>query len=277
MTETAENSIASEGANAPFDTIASTYDDVFSETPIGLAQRNAVWKEMGRSFHPGARILEINCGTGIDAIHMARHGVLVEACDSSPRMIARAQDRADAEHLPVQFRCLSIERIGELAPPATYDGVLSNFSGLNCVSDLHLVATSLARLVKPGGRVILCVFGTFCVWEILWYLSARDLRKAFRRFRRRGVEAVLAPSATVTVHYRTVGTLRKIFAPHFRLERWQGVGILVPPSYAARLASSFPRVLRVAARIDPLIGCWPLARSIGDHTLLTFKRVREVL
>jgi ubiquinone/menaquinone biosynthesis C-methylase UbiE len=276
MAETAEDSIAS-GPNTPFDTIASTYDHVFSESPIGLAQRNAVWKEMDRSFHTGDRILEINCGTGIDAIHMARRGVNVEACDSAPRMIALAQGRAGAEQLPVRFRCLPIERIGELAPPASYDGVLSNFSGLNCVSDLHLVATSLARLVRPGGRVILCVFGTFCVWEILWYLSSRDFRKAFRRFRRHGMQAVLAPSATVTVHYRTVGTLTKIFTPHFRLERRQGVGILVPPSYAASLVSSFPRLLCVAARIDPLIGRCPLVRSTGDHTVLTFRRVQEVL
>jgi ubiquinone/menaquinone biosynthesis C-methylase UbiE len=276
MGETTEDSIASVGANTPFDAIASTYDDVFSESPIGLAQRNAVWKEMDRSFHTGDRVLEINCGTGIDAIHMARRGIEVEACDSAPQMIAVAQDRAGGEHLPVRFRCLPTERIGELAP-ASYDGVLSNFSGLNCISDLYLVATSLARLVRPGGRVILCVFGTFCAWEILWYLSSRDLCKAFRRFRRHGIEAILAPSTTVTVHYRTVSTLTKILTPHFHLERRQGVGILVPPSYASSLASSFPRLLRVAARIDPLIGRCPLVRSIGDHTVLTFRRVEEGL
>jgi SAM-dependent methyltransferase len=267
-----EESIAT---SSPFDSIAATYDDVFSESAIGRSQRSAVWSEMDRVFQSGQRVLEINCGTGIDAVHLARRGVLVESCDSSSRMIAVAQRRAGGEDLQVQFRCLAIEDIGELAAVVPYDGVLSNFSGLNCVSDPGSVARNLSKLVKPGGRVVLCVFGTFCLWEVLWYLFAKDLRKAFRRFRRTGVKAVLAPSSTVTVHYRTVKSLKRMFAPHFRLSRRQGVGILVPPSYAARVVSKFPRLLRVAAQIDRFIGHCPLVRSMADHAVLTFVRVER--
>jgi ubiquinone/menaquinone biosynthesis C-methylase UbiE len=258
-----------------FDTIAATYDDAFSESAIGLAQRNVVWSEMDRVFHRGQRILEINCGTGIDAIHLARRGVHVEACDAASQMIALAQKRARATDLPVRFRCLPIESIGELAPATLYDGVLSNFSGLNCVEDLNAVARSLSRLVRPGGRIVLCVFGTFCLWEVLWYLSGRDLRRAFRRLRRRGIEAVLGPSATVTVHYRTVNALRKLFEPHFRLERRRGAGILVPPTYASAVVSRFPRLFRFAVQADRYIGRCPFIRSAADHAILTFERVGD--
>jgi ubiquinone/menaquinone biosynthesis C-methylase UbiE len=102
MAVTLEGSMASP---PPFDTVAETYDEVFSASAIGRAQRDAVWSEMDRVFAGGQRILEINCGTGIDAIHMARRGIHVEACDSSSRMIASAQRRADAERVPVEFRC----------------------------------------------------------------------------------------------------------------------------------------------------------------------------
>jgi len=270
MAGTLDESIA---AAAPFDTIAATYDGMFTESAIGRAQRGAVWSEMARAFRPGQRVLEINCGTGIDAIHMARRGIHVEACDSASRMIALAQRRAAAEFLPIQFRCLAIEKIDELASTTLYDGVLSNFSGLNCVADLHAVSATLSRLVKPGGRVVLCVFGTLCLWEVVWYLSAGNLSKAFRRFRRSGTESVLGPSATVTVHYRTVNSLRKLFAPRFRLERRRGVGILVPPSYAASVSSRFPRLLRLAVQVDRLFCRCPLVRSLADHTVLTFERI----
>src|SRR5687767_5873290 len=191
-----ENLIA-ESRGAPFDSVAPTYDRDFSDSAIGRAQRRAVWNEMDRAFHFGQRILEINCGTGIDALHMARRGLHVEACDSAPAMIALAERRASeaAGHLPIRFRCLSTEKLDELNSGTPYDGVLSNFSGLNCVWDLQPVVRSLSRLVRPGGRVVLCVFGTFCLWEVVWYLSAGNFRKAFRRLRRRGMEGVLAPGA----------------------------------------------------------------------------------
>jgi ubiquinone/menaquinone biosynthesis C-methylase UbiE len=52
---------------APFDRIANVYDDIFSNSRIGLVQRKAVWAELDRNFRPGESILEINCGTGVDA------------------------------------------------------------------------------------------------------------------------------------------------------------------------------------------------------------------
>ena len=159
-----------------FDAIAGSYDDAFSDSPIGRAQRSAVWREMDREFHEGQSILEINCGTGIDALHLASRGVRVDAFDSAPGMIARAQQRADKYSglAPVRFRCLPIEESDKLTPDKPYDGVLSNFSGLNCVAELQPVVRNLARLVRPGGHAVLCVFGTFCLWEVLWYLRKGD-------------------------------------------------------------------------------------------------------
>ena len=263
--------------SASFDTIASTYDDTFSNSPIGRAQRRTVWKEMDRVFQPGQRILEINCGTGIDAVHMALRGIHVDACDASPGMIAHA-DRLANTVTPrgsLRFQCLQTEAIDALQADPPYDGVLSNFSGLNCISDLQPVAKTLSKLVRPGGRVILCVFGTFCLWEVLWYIAAGDFRKACRRFHRHGVDAALTPTATITVHYRSVDFIRNTFAPDFRLERTQGVGVVVPPSYAAPLASRFPHLFRVAARVDPILGRFPIARSVADHVLLTLQRTKE--
>ena len=264
-------------AYAKFDVVAETYDDTFSASAIGRAQRSSIWEALDRTFQEGQRILEINCGTGIDALHLAGRGVEVVACDSAPGMIAVAQQRMDASsnRSPVDLRCLATEQIAELEQDGPYDGVLSNFSGLNCVSDLKQVARDLACLVKPGGKAVVCLFGRFCLWETSWYLAHGKFRKAFRRFKRKGVEATLAPGSTVVVHYVSVGALKRTFSPYFRLENWSGIGVAVPPSYLEALAIQFPRLFRFAAGIDPRLGACPGFRALADHVVLTFERSRS--
>jgi len=73
--------------SAPFDAVAARYDETFTSSRIGTAQRASVWNELANTFHSGDRVLEIGCGTGIDACFMAQRGVQVTACDSSSQMI----------------------------------------------------------------------------------------------------------------------------------------------------------------------------------------------
>ncbi len=171
----------------PFDAIAEEYDAHFTNSLIGRAQRASVWLEMDRLFRPGQRVLDINCGTGVDARRLCSHGIQVMACDASPEMIASGAAAARI-HLPVEVALTSepwpLSRSANSNKEGFYDGVLSNFAGLNCVADLRCVARDLARLVRPGGKVILCLFGRFCLWEMLWYILHGKFKKAFRRLAR---------------------------------------------------------------------------------------------
>src|ERR1051326_4126875 len=82
----------------PFDAVAESYDDTFTKSKIGRAQRSAVWRELEKIFFHGDRVLEIGCGTGIDACFLANRGVSVLACDSSPRMVQTAEHRRSEEN-----------------------------------------------------------------------------------------------------------------------------------------------------------------------------------
>jgi ubiquinone/menaquinone biosynthesis C-methylase UbiE len=260
---------------APFDAIAATYDDTFSNSSIGRVQRNLVWMEADPTFRAGQHILEINCGTGIDALHLASRGIKVLACDSSPVMIEVARERLDASTFrrDVDLRCLASEQLSVLEAEGPYDGIFSNFAGLNCLRDLNSAVREMSRLVRPGGKVVLCLFGRICVWEIFFYMLRGDFRRGFRRFRRAGTIAVLAPGSEIVVRYPSVRELARMFAPYFRLEKWRGVGISVPPSYLEGLAVSFPRLLRFAAEIDACFGRCPGFRALADHVVLTFERL----
>src|SRR5437879_10338773 len=110
------------GNDQPFDAVADAYDDTFSNSSIGRAQRRMVWMETDRTFHPGQRVLEINCGTGIDALHLAARGIEVVACDSSPRMIAVARRRVEASAIcaAIDFHCIRTEPITLLEGEGPY-------------------------------------------------------------------------------------------------------------------------------------------------------------
>jgi SAM-dependent methyltransferase len=261
----------------PFDAAAEIYDHTFTNSLIGRAQRQVVWDELDRVFQSGDHVLELNCGTGIDALHLADRGVHVVACDVAPRMIEVAGRRLSKLDACVEFRTLATEQILEIrgsARFAQFDGAFSNFAGLNCIEDLSAVARDLAQLLKPHAQVVLCLFGRFCAWEILWYLAHGQAEKAFRRLDINGCWARPTGSrSAVHVRYYTIRRLARIFSPDFQLKRWKGVGVAVPPSYIEPLARRFRGALDDFAWLDRWLGILPAVRGLADHVLLTFERV----
>ena len=261
---------------AYWDLTAENYDRIFPESVIGRVQRDAVWREMDKAFQPGMRVLEINCGTGIDAVHLAGRGVRVVACDLSSRMIDQARQRLDITGLDelVDFRVLDTAKLDSLVVDAPFDGAFSNFSGLNCVQDLSQVASNLARLVKPRARIVLCMVGRFSAWEMAWHLAHGKPRLALHRFRRRPITPTSAQES-VLVHYPSVSDMQRIFAPDFRLQGWRGIGVAVPPSCLETFARKVPALIGCLARIDRYISRAPIFRSMGDCVLMQFERRRD--
>jgi ubiquinone/menaquinone biosynthesis C-methylase UbiE len=256
-----------------FDSIAASYDDLFTRSMIGRAQRAAVWHALLDAFTPGARILELNCGTGEDALFLARHDISVVACDGSAGMILTARKRLQDEEpdAPIQFKLLPTEHLARLHPSTLFDGALSNFSGLNCLSNLNQAARDLASLVTPRGPVLICLSTRFCLAETLWFLFHGDFRKAFRRTP--GVAHAKVNEFTVKVYYPTLREVKQSFSPWFRLRSCTGIGVAVPPSYLEPTMRKFPRLLRILRWIDQRISHLPLLRIMGDHMFLHFERV----
>ena len=197
--------------SAPFDAVAARYDETFTSSIIGRAQRGAVWRELAKTFRSGDHILEIGCGTGVDACFLAQRGVRVLASDPSAQMIDVATRRVRQSELQalVRTRVLRGEDIATLAPDELFDGAFSNFGALNCVDDLKQVARGLARLLKPGATVVFCWIGPCCMWETTWYLAQGNRKQAFRRFKPEGVSARIADGAFIHVRYPSVRFLAR--------------------------------------------------------------------
>jgi ubiquinone/menaquinone biosynthesis C-methylase UbiE len=263
--------------SSPFDNIAEQYDATFTSSTIGRIQRDSVWGELKKNFHPGDRILDIGCGTGVDANFLAERGIDVVACDSSSRMLSVAQRRIAG--LPqsagsVRLHLLPAEEISNLYDDGRFDGAFSNFGAVNCVANMAKLASDLTGLLKPGANLLLCPIGPMCLWETAWYLLHGEVAKAFRRFHRAGVAARLGANEVVHVHYPSVRSIRRIFNPTFRLKTIRGIGVAVPPSYLEGWANRWPGVVRLEAEADLLLGRCPGIRMFADHVLLRFERTR---
>lgn len=259
---------------APFDAIAARYDETFTSSKIGQAQRASVWSELARTFRSGDRVLEIGCGTGIDACFLAERGVRVLACDSSSQMIAVATRRIqeNGQQKLVQPLLLRAEDIATLPSDELFDGAFSNFGALNCLEDLRQFAGDLAKLLRPGATALLCSMGPYCLWEMIWYLAQANGSKAFRRLNREGVTARIADGAFVRVHYPPVRLLVRTFAPEFRLKSLKGIGVAVPPSYIEGWVARFPRMFGFCLRAESVLGRCPGMRAFADHISLRFER-----
>jgi ubiquinone/menaquinone biosynthesis C-methylase UbiE len=262
------------GLAAPFDAIADRYDETFTSSLIGEAQRGAVWRTLAKTFSSGDHVLEIGCGTGVDACFLAERNIRVAACDPSSQMIEVARHRIRQRSLQKMVRPFVIraEEVTSLPVAEPFNGILSNFGALNCVGDLKELARGLARLLKPGAIAVLCWMGPFCLWEMGWYFAQGKRDKAFRRFNSDGVSARIADGAFVHVRYPSVRFLSRAFAPEFRLKSVQGIGVAVPPSYLEPWARRHPRLLQACEQFDARFGHWPVVRSMGDHVLVRLQR-----
>jgi SAM-dependent methyltransferase len=236
--------------------MARDYSELWDNTAIGRLQREAAWRYFAPLVRSGDMILDLGCGTGEDALRLARHGVRVVGIDASAEMVRAARARGvDAWHC-------RIEDIGSMS--AVFDGVVSNFGALNCVRDLDRVRQLLADITAPGGYLAICVMGRFCLWETVWYGVRGDFRRARRRWK-----GSADASVGVRVFYPTVKEMESAFRPEFSLVNAAGIGVLVPPSFVGCLPGW---LLRWFDGIDRSIAGWPLFSAMADHRVLVFRR-----
>ena len=262
-------------AAAAFDAIAERFDGRYGTWASVAAQRRAVRRALTKTFPIGARLLEIGGGTGEDAEWLVHEGRDVLLTDASPAMVRIAAEKLERVGAR-RPRVVAAEDLMTFADEraerklAAFDGAFSNFAALNCVTDLRAPASALARLIRPGGRVMLVIFGTMPPGEWIVQLAKRDVRSAFRRASRGDVHARLG-GRDFTVRYHRASDVVSAFAPHFRLVWRRGIGVFVPPSAAEPAVSRYPRLVSMLEAMDRVVSR-PLA-ALGDHVLYELQRV----
>jgi SAM-dependent methyltransferase len=251
-----------------YDAIAADYD---LQVQGDDWMRRVLHAHYRRVFRAGDRVLDVGCGTGIDAIALARLGVGVVGIDFSPAMIARCQAKIATAGMGdrVEAHLLGVEALQELENQS-FDGLISAFAGLNGLHDLSQFAEDAARLVRPGGRLLLHLLNRFSLWEWLGYAARGNWQAARQVGRQPTRDFTIGGRAVRHTLYFADGAYRRFFARRFTLRAAYGLGALRPPHTVNR----FPRpVVDALEWLDVRTGRWPLLRDAGRFFVLDLERL----
>jgi demethylmenaquinone methyltransferase/2-methoxy-6-polyprenyl-1,4-benzoquinol methylase len=136
-----------------FDGVARRYD--VTNTVLSFAQDRR-WRRSTRQclqLRAGRRVLDLAAGTGVSTVELARDGVTAVACDFSLGMLRAGRAVGARRHVPFVAGDATRLPFGDGA----FDAAVISF-GLRNVSDVPGALREMARVVRPGGRLVVCEF-----------------------------------------------------------------------------------------------------------------------
>jgi SAM-dependent methyltransferase len=254
-----------------FDSVAADYDGPRGNNELIQRMRCTLWHTVRDIVPAGSRLLDLGCGTGIDAAAFARQGYQVVATDWSPQMVERTRARAADDGLASHVRAMhvGVHQLDRL--DGRFDGIYSNFGPLNCAPDLRDVATQCERLLRPGGVLVFSVIGRICPWEFGYYALKGRIKRATVRAAR-GATAVGMNRHTIWTHYYRPREFYRAFAERFSLESYRALSLFMPPPYLVDLYRRHRGACERLGRFDDRFGARPVLRDMGDHFLIVMRR-----
>lgn len=255
--------------NQIFDAAAINYDADFSYSLIGKAQRMQTWKHLLPLLNSNSAVLEINCGTGVDAVYIAPKVKAILATDVSTAMLAEVQKKKTAGQLNnCTFAVLDAKALDTLIEK-DFDLLFSNFGGLNCLSpqELQKFSDDAFSKLKPGGHLCLIFIAKKCLWEQI-YFRFRQKNNRGRRTLNGGTPTTIAGVSFLT-HYYSVEELKQRFA-RFQFIKAAPIGLFVPPGFLEKKISK--PILAFLKGLDNLFMRVQASANYGDHVLVVFKK-----
>lgn len=262
--------------SAAFSLTAEKYDRFAEDHPNLSRMRSKVYAHIMRHLPSGSKILELNAGTGSDALYLAQNGYSVLATDIAPGMLQRIRDKIQTHNLAdrVQVQECSFTEL-EKIEAGPFDAVFSDLGGLNCIPDLRPVIDSLPKILKPDGLVVWVLMPPVCLWELSSVFRA-DFGFAFRRLSPGGTRAHLE-GKYFTIYYFTPEQVRGWFNGQYELLEIEGISIFAPPAESKNLAIRHPRFYRLLCSIDDRLCMKSPFRAWGDFFIISLRYTGQTI
>jgi ubiquinone/menaquinone biosynthesis C-methylase UbiE len=259
-----------EAVDRAFSKQAEHYDSDDAANTILIDWRQQVYDHVDQFLKPQSFILELNAGTGIDALRFVKRDHRVLATDLSVGMVDAIRKKIKQNSLLGRLSCqqCSFEKLEEIKEK-NFDFIFSNFGGLNCSDNLSKVTRNFSSLLKPGGYVTLVIMPPVSFWEWLWIFKGYR-KKAFRRFSKNGSAAHLE-GEFFTTYYYSLSAIRKSLGKDFRMIKSQSLGLVSPPPSKEKFPQDHPVIYGLMKAIDSLLRAQFPFNRWGDHIIVTFQ------
>ena len=256
-----------------FDSVAADYDGPRGNNTLIQDMRSEMWRILDGTFAPGSRLIDLGCGTGLDAVRMARAGHRVTATDWSQGMVERTRERAARAEVATRVEPMAVgaHELSRVDGAGEFDGAYSNLGPLNCVPDLAEMAAQCARLLKPRATLVFSVIGRICPWEIGYYALKRNWPRVRVRFAPAMVPVGMNKRVVWTRYY-TPREFYRAFERHFSLEHFRGLCVLAPPPYLTGVKEKHGRLYERLWRLERRAAGWPVLRNMGDHFVIVMQK-----
>jgi len=264
-----------------FDKAAKEYDRVFSNSLIGRAQRDRVWTYLSEILGEDKDwlILELNCGTGEDALHFAKMGHQVLATDVSSKMLDIVQQKAIANKYGRQIVTQYLDMSKPSLPVGAshsanqnnsqstiYKMIFSDFGGVNCINrtELHHLASFLEGHIAPNGHVMLVVMPRYCIIDMLYRFVKLDWKTIYKRLFSPYV-SVNVDGQAVKTYYHNPAVIKSAFS-NYRIHEIRIIGLW--PSFLEAWIKKLPILLRFEKVVIKALSFIGLGAKVGDHYLI---------
>jgi ubiquinone/menaquinone biosynthesis C-methylase UbiE len=253
---------------ADFDQAAKNYDNHFTNSEIGKKQRNLVYENLQKQLKNTEKIIEINCGTGEDAIWLAQQEFHVTATDISEKMIEIAQSKSNVNHLT--FKVLDINTLFE--ETENYDFLFSNFGGLNCLTKKELVLffNSAAKILTEKGKMSLVIMPKNTIWEQFYFVLKLDFKAAFRR--KKEVAFANVDGEKVATYYYNPKDIVTLSETNFEFLEVKPIGFFIPPSYLEPFFKNKKPILNGLTFFENKIKNRSFLSKYADHFIITLQK-----
>lgn len=253
-----------------YDREACNYEERYWSNPVAQRIRQSFREEV--KVHAFEHILEIGCGTGLDATHFGSifPKRRVYGIDIAPAMVTHATRKVQVLGLEnVQIAVGTPEYLTEQFPDVKFDLIYVFFGALNTMPELQYMAGLLRDRLNPNGNMVLTFVNKWYLADTLIHILKLRFQRAFRRFRKDwGGYSDLYHLESRCFSPREI---REAFGDHFQLIHTRGYSILFPAWYRVPLAHRLGRRLcDFLWDIDRILSNTP-AWCLGEYALYTFR------
>ncbi|MGB0999436.1 MAG: class I SAM-dependent methyltransferase [Flavobacteriales bacterium] len=256
----------SDNVNKGFSSIYEEYDRYENVLNSATWKRKRVYAHVSKFMEASDSILELNAGSGIDAVHFAKQGHRVFATDISDGFLDFLKTKVEQEKLShlIDYQQFSFDKLDALKPQK-FNYIFSNKGGLNCIEDLESTINQFDDLLHDGGKVSLVIMPKHNPWE--WLKIFKNRKQAFRRYQNHLKANV--DGYKIKVWYHPLSQVKAIIKKKYDILNIENLGIFFPESndFHTRHKNTFRFLIwfnKFLAYITP--------KGIGDYYIVTFRK-----